>query len=69
VSTEYRRVAFFRKIAIQVSAQVRYFRPRPSVWLSDWLSTRNTKATGSRRSAESTCVSKSGRRLRSFRPL
>ena len=39
MSAQYRRVVFFRKVATQVSAQARQFRPRPSVWLSDWLST------------------------------
>ena len=38
MSAQYRRVAFFRRIIDWLFAEARQFRPRPSVWLSEWLS-------------------------------
>ena len=38
MSAPYRWVAFFRKIIDLLFAEARHFRPRPFVWLSDWLS-------------------------------
>ena len=67
MSVPYRPVVFFRKIASKSSAQVRHFRPSPSVWLSDWLS----NAGGLSQVAAKVCktsipVSNPGRRLQIY---